>query len=117
VKLVADEGVDGPIVERLRAEGHEVLYIAESDAGIGDDEVLQTAHRLGAALITADKDFGELVYRLNRLTQGVILIRLAGLSPSLKAQVVASALRDHATEMLGAFSVISPAAVRVRHQI
>jgi len=29
VILVADEGVDGAVVERLRRDGHDVLYVAE----------------------------------------------------------------------------------------
>jgi len=34
MKLVADEGVDKPIVDHLRFLGHEVIYIAEeSPAG------------------------------------------------------------------------------------
>ena len=39
---------------------------------------------LPAVLITADKDFGELVYRLGRIHAGVVLIRLAGLSPEIE---------------------------------
>jgi len=30
MKFIADEGVDRPIVERLRALGHNVYYAAES---------------------------------------------------------------------------------------
>jgi len=62
MNLVADESVDGPIVERLRQDGHAVFYIAELDPGIDDDAVLDEANRSGALLITSDKDFGELVF-------------------------------------------------------
>jgi hypothetical protein len=34
MRFLADEGVDRQIVEKLRTEGHDVLYIAEIDAGI-----------------------------------------------------------------------------------
>jgi hypothetical protein len=27
MKLLADENIDGPIVERLRDDGHDVLYV------------------------------------------------------------------------------------------
>lgn len=116
MKLVADEGVDRPIVEQLRRDGHEVLYIAESDSGISDDQVLDFANRHAATLITTDKDFGELIFRQNRLSQGILLLRLAGLPSAVKAQVVSSALRQHGPEMVGSFTVVSPAAVRVRHR-
>jgi len=64
--------------------------------------------------VTVDKDFGELVFRLRRTTSGVLLLRLSGLSSNDKAAVVAAAARDHAHEMLGAFTVISPGAIRIR---
>jgi len=31
-----DEGVERQIVERLRADGHEVSYVAELDPGLSD---------------------------------------------------------------------------------
>lgn len=114
MNLVADESVDRPIVERLRQDGHIVVYIAEMQPGLSDDSVLQEAHQGNALLLTSDKDFGELVFRLGRATCGVLLIRLAGLSASEKAITVANAVHDHAAELGGKFSVVSPASVRIR---
>ena len=112
--LVADESVDRPIVELLRRNGHDTVYVAELSPSITDDEVLREANSRNALLLTEDKDFGELVYRLGRVHTGVVLIRLAGLPPSSKAETVANVLQDHAAELPGAFSVISPGAVRIR---
>ena len=114
MNLVADEGVDRSIVEELRREGHAVVYIAELAPSISDDEVLQQANDRLAVLVTIDKDFGELVYRLNRVAAGVILIRLEGLAPATKATIVAQVIHDHETEIFGAFSVISPGMIRIR---
>ena len=44
----------------------------------------------------------------------MILLRLSGLSNAAKAAVVAQVVRERAAEVLGAFSVISPAQVRIR---
>ncbi|HEX2076951.1 MAG TPA: DUF5615 family PIN-like protein [Longimicrobium sp.] len=74
--FVCDEGVDRSIVEQLRADEHEVVHIAELSPSISDDEVLAEANTRGAVLVTADKDFGELVFRLGKLSTGVLLIRL-----------------------------------------
>ena len=60
MNLLADEGVDRPIVEMLRQNGHTVLYIAEMSPSISDDLLLDTANEHNALLITLDKDFGEL---------------------------------------------------------
>lgn len=114
MNLLADEGVDRAVVERLRQEGHDVVYVAELSPSVTDDEVLQQANDRGALLLTADKDFGGLVYRLGRVHAGVALLRLAGLPVLTKSEIVAEALRDHAAELPGAFSVISPGQVRIR---
>lgn len=117
MKLLADESVDGPIVDRLRAEGHHVWYVAEMEPGISDDAVLTLANRETAPLLTADKGFGELVFRQRRTTSGVALIRLAGLSSTGKAEVVVSAISNHASELLQAFTVITPHTVRIRRPV
>lgn len=92
MKILADEGVDRPIVERLRQSGHQVWYVAELEPGISDNVVLDLANRERAILLTADRDFGELVFRQGRLTTGVILLRLSGLSLARKAEIVSIAL-------------------------
>ena len=114
MNLLADESVDGQVVDRLRSAGHQVQYIAEMAPGIADDVVLDLAHRAQSLLVTADRDLGELVYRQHRPAFGVVLIRLAGLSPPVKAEVVASAISEHADELPGAFTVIAHKTMRVR---
>ena len=67
MNLLADEGVERQIVERLRRDGHTVLYIAEMEPSIPDSVVLERANQITALLVAADKDFGELVFRERRL--------------------------------------------------
>ena len=117
MKFLADECVDRQIVDRLRREGHEVLYVVEMEPGISDDEVLNLANLEKSILLTADKDFGELIFRQGKIAKGVILVRLAGLSPEVKAEIVADAIREHAGEFLLAFTVITPVTVRIRVKI
>jgi hypothetical protein len=50
VILLCDESVDGPIVLALRRDGIEVLYVAEMEPGLPDDEVLDRANARGAIL-------------------------------------------------------------------
>ena len=102
MNLLADESVDAPIVERLRTDGHSVAYVAEMSPSIANEEVLERANTDPCPLVTADKDFGELVFRL------------PGLSPAFKAAIVSDAIRLHGSKMLRAFTVISPGMVRIR---
>ena len=78
MRLLVDEGVEARIVQRLRGEGHDVDYVAELAPGITDDDVLDRANTGQRVLVTGDKDFGELVFRLRRIASGVLLVRLSG---------------------------------------
>lgn len=115
MNLLCDENIDQQIVDRLR-QAHDVLYVGEMEPGIDDDVVLQRANDHGALLITEDKDFGELVYRQHLIHLGVILIRLHGLAPSTKADIVFDALKRHEAEMPNAFTVITPGVIRIRRE-
>lgn len=114
MNFVADESVDRHIVDKLRNEGHLIWYIAEMSPSITDNEVLNLAKNQKAPLLTSDKDFGELVFRQNLGSNGVILIRLSGLKPELKATIVHSVISKYEEELSGNFSVISPDTIRIR---
>jgi predicted nuclease of predicted toxin-antitoxin system len=114
MNLLADESIEREVVERLRADGHATVYVAELSPSITDDQVLGQANARSALLVTADKDFGELVHRLGRVHAGVVLTRLAGLSAAAKADAVSQVFRDHAAELVGAFCVIAPGSIRIR---
>jgi predicted nuclease of predicted toxin-antitoxin system len=114
MNFLADESVDGPVVHLLRQDGHDVLSVAEMEPSLPDEAVLVMANQRDALLLTADKDFGELVFRQRRVSAGVVLIRLAGLSSGTKAMAVSTAIREHASELRDAFTVISPGMVRIR---
>lgn len=114
MKIVADESVDRQVVDRLRADGHEVLFIADLAPGIDDDAVLLKSHESNAVLVTADKDFGELIFRQHLLHSGVVLIRLAGLKAEWKAELVAAAFEKHADGLSLGFAVLSRRALRLR---
>ena len=114
MKLLADEGVDKPIVIALRNAGFDVGSILETNQGAEDEFILSIAYTQQRILITQDKDFGELVYRLKQVHTGVILIRLQGYSPDAKAEIVSALLLKHSEELVNSFTVIQPNAIRIR---
>jgi predicted nuclease of predicted toxin-antitoxin system len=116
VILLADENLDRSVIARLRDEGHEVLAVAEMEPGIGDSAVLACANERRALLLTEDKDFGELVFRQGLIHEGVILIRLAGLTAAKKGELLGNALKEHASQMAQAFTSLSPGMIRIRHR-
>ena len=114
MKVLADESVDKDIVFRLRDDGHAVEYVAEMSPGIMDEEVLLLTSDDNTLLVTADKDFGELIFRQGYVKRGIVLYRLAGLSSGEKADIVSKVIAEHGKELLQAFSVITDKAVRIR---
>ena len=114
MNFLADESIDRQIVDRLRQDGHFVWYVVEMEPGIFDDTVLNLANKEAALLLTSDKDFGEMVFRQGRSNQGIILVRMAGLSQKSKSDIVSSAIEKHASELTKAFTVITPKSIRIR---
>ena len=114
MNLLADEGVDKPIEIALREAGFNVAYILENHQGAGDELILQMANSQNRILLTQDKDFGELVFRLKQSHTGIVLIRLEGYTPVIKAQIVKDVLLAHQNELKAAFTVIQPNAIRIR---
>ncbi len=114
MQFLADESIDAQIVQRLRLDGFAVYSIAEESPSIADPKVLAIANRRKSVLITADKDFGELVFRLNKIHEGVVLIRLAGVRPLEKADIVSSVIATYSKKLIKAFTVVTHRSVRIR---
>lgn len=114
MKILADESVDVDIVTRLRLDRHDVGYVAEMNPGIMDEEVLILASEESTLLLTADKDFGELIFRQGYVKRGIVLYRLFGLSRTEKAEIISLAIAEHGDDLLKSFSVITEKAVRIR---
>lgn len=114
MKIVADESVDYGIIDALRKNGYEILAIEDLYKGSADEEVLSISLKESSILITEDKDFGELVYRLKKAHIGIILIRLSGLDPEMKKKIVLKSFSENISEMKNSFSVISHNQTRIR---
>jgi predicted nuclease of predicted toxin-antitoxin system len=75
-KFLANENVPLQAVEAVRLAGYDLSWVGESMAGASDEMVLTNAVTQGRVLLTFDKDFGELAFRLGRNSScGVILLR------------------------------------------
>lgn len=99
MKFLADEGVDFPLIQRIREEGFRVTYAAEEFPGVSDDMVLKRAEQENCILITKDKDFGVLVIHKRKTTAGVILIRIEELNVPANCTLVVSLIRAYIGEL------------------
>ncbi len=113
-KFLADENVDFRIVKALREDKYEIEAIIEINPGISDHEVLSIANILKAIILTEDKDFGELTFRLKKPNKGIILIRMNGSKVEEKIRKLKEVLENHADELSEHFTVIASDKVRIR---
>jgi predicted nuclease of predicted toxin-antitoxin system len=114
VRFLADECCDAGIVTSLRAAAHDVVYVPERQAGISDDEVLQIAFAEGRTLLTEDKDFGELAYRLKKPAYGMILIRIDVRDRHRKWPRMKTLIAEHQDKLPGHFVVVDNDKFRFR---
>jgi len=114
MRFLADENFPGSAVSALRQASHEVDWIRQIEPGARDEHVLKRAVETGAILLTFDKDFGELAWRMNRAAGfGVILFRVP-MTRAAEAGVALARVVQSRTDWTGHFSVVEPSRLRMR---
>lgn len=113
MKLLVDECCEASLVQKLRKEGYDVTYVPEMEPGITDGEVLEEAFKENRVLVTDDKDFGELIFRLQLPAKGIILLRFGINEKQLKSSRLISALKKLGEKIEGNFVVIDKLKIRV----
>ena len=114
MRWLADECVDAALVSRLRAAGHDVVYMAEVAPAASDAEVMTRARIEGRVLLTEDKDFGELAFRHGRAITGVVLLRIDPVLRELKGIRLGAAISHFGEKLLGRYTTIEAARFRTR---
>ena len=111
--MLADEGVAGAVVRHFRAQGHDVLWIAEDAPSERDSVIADLAIAEVRILLTLDTDFGELAFRDRRpMPRAVILARLNPQTPAAQVELFQAVLAREDLE--GHFFVVTPEGIRAR---
>lgn len=111
---LADECITASAVRELRSAGHDVRYVAEFAASLGDVEVMALASREGRLLLTADKDFGELVFRRGQAVPGLVLLRIDPENGPLMHIRILEAVERFGKGLFGRYVVIDEVRFRSR---
>ena len=117
MELLADENLDRRIVAALRQAGYPIFSVYEEHRGISDPEVIELANEQNCVIVTEDKDFGELTYRLEIPNKGIVLIRLSGLAIQDKVDTILQVFEQFGGELYGSFTVVKADRVRIRKLI
>jgi predicted nuclease of predicted toxin-antitoxin system len=114
VRWLADECVAAALVARLRAAGHDVVYMAEIAPAADDAEVMTMAQSDGRLLLTEDKDFGDLVFGHGRQVPGIILLRVDASLSALKARRLDATIARFGESLFGRYVTVEAARFRSR---
>lgn len=121
MRFLIDENLSPQICALLTADGHSATHIRDHGmVSASDQQVLAKAAAAGLTLITADRgDFGRELALTRAVEPSVVLLRQ--LPDIVRAADVAALLLANLTPAVasalstGAFVVLTPTAVRVRH--
>jgi predicted nuclease of predicted toxin-antitoxin system len=112
VKVLLDVCVWGGARDVLAAAGHDVECAADWLRDPGDAQILAHAHQNRQALITLDKDFGEIAIVRRQSHSGIV--RLVTLRAEQQGLLAVEALARYGHELTrGAIVTVEPGRVRV----
>ena len=112
VKFLIDECTGKRLAALLKNAGYDALFVGDWKPSASDDEVLQKANDEERILITDDKDFGELVFRLGKPSSGVILIRTSTTNPATRFDLLEILLKS--TKVDRKFIVLKDTVIKIR---
>jgi predicted nuclease of predicted toxin-antitoxin system len=113
MRFLADESCDCAVVQALRADGYDVLYISEFAPGAEDSQVMRLAAREERILLTEDKDFGQLVYAHGQKTYGVIFLRFPISARKKISRDVVRLVKQRGDELAECFVTVQPGRIRL----
>ena len=112
LRFLADVNIENEIISGLRTDGHDVVWILERNKYLTDEEILNMARDENRIVLTNDKDFGEIVYRLKLISNGIVLFRVKDQNENVKLELIRKAV-DYKNENLSKyFTVLTEAKIR-----
>lgn len=107
MKILADVNVEKPIIDYMASVGFDVKWIPDYNCMLPDNHLLAMANSESRVLLTNDKDFGELVFRQNKITTGIILLRLKGASSKIKVKALKKLFENYPSKIYNHFVVVA----------
>lgn len=114
MNILADENIDAAIVQWLREQGLDILYIAEVSPSLNDETILAQARDEKRTLLTSDLDFGEIVFRRRLITHGVVLLRYRARTQDDRLRILKAQWNEIQPRMQGTFTVATNSRIRIR---
>ena len=113
MRFLVDECTGPTVADWLRSLHHDVFSVYDGARGLDDLSIIEKANLENYILITNDKDFGELVFRMKRPHKGVILLRLKDERCNNKIAVLRRVLELYSDKLANSFTVVTEKTVRI----
>lgn len=114
-KFLADVNIEKSLVDFLREQSFDVIWIPNYNCNLSDEDLLKFANKEKRILITNDKDFGELIFQQRKLSEGIILIRVKGQEVDKKLRSLKKLIRFYKAKIRNNFIVITDRRIRIRN--
>lgn len=114
MKFQADAHVSVEMVAMIRDLGHDCMEASAIPPRMLDVDVLRAAASDARVVVTADKDFGELVFAYGIPCPGVVLVRVALADEKDRVAHVRSVWPTVLSRLPGSFVTITTSGVRAR---
>jgi len=115
MRFLANENIPLPSVRLLRQSGYDLAAVTEDSPGIEDFQVLTRATNERRVVLTFDRDYGELIYRLKLPSPaGVIYLRFRPHTPEEPAILLLDLLQTEELQFEGQFTVLDRDQIRQR---
>ncbi len=112
MRFLVDECTGPKVSNWLRSEGFEVFSVFNEQRGAKDIEILEKAYSENWIVITNDKDFGEMIFRMRLKHHGVIFLRLDDERADNKIKVLRQLLLNYSERLEGQFVTVGESKVR-----
>jgi predicted nuclease of predicted toxin-antitoxin system len=113
MQFLLDSCISGFAVRELRAAGYGVVWTAEGPEDPGDDVILEQAAKERRILVTADKDFGDLVFVFRK--PHPTIVRLVEIPARMQGKILLRLIETHQDELAkGALLTVERFRTRVR---
>lgn len=115
MRFLTNENFPLPSVRLLREAGYELASVTENSPGIEDSQVLTRATDEKLIILTFDRDYGELIYRLRLPSPtGIIYLRFRPHTPEEPAVLLLNLLQTGGLRFEGQFTVVDRDRIRQR---
>jgi len=117
MRFLIDECTGPAIAKWLQSLRHDVFSVYDEAPGLDDDSIIEKANSENYILITNDKDFGEIVFRMRKPHKGVILLRLEDERSENKIAVLHQLLKLYCDKLANNFIIVTEKTIRIVEDI